>query len=64
MMVCNAVPKKRDLYFPQADFMGFEELISYQNYLECHTVSTPEKYSSTCSHTKLALLISLKRRPN
>lgn len=44
--------------------MGFEELILYQNDLECHTASTPEKYSSTCSHTELALLIFLKRRRN
>lgn len=44
--------------------MGFEELILYQNYLEYHTVSTPEKYSSTWSHTELALAIPLKRGPN
>lgn len=44
--------------------MGFVELILCQNDLECHTASTPEKYSSTCSHAELALLTFLKRRPN
>jgi len=43
--------------------MGFEDLNLCQNDLECHTASTPEKYSSTCSHIELALLILLKR-PN
>lgn len=55
--------KEAFVYYLQADFKSLEVLILYQNDLECHAVNTPEKYSSTCSHIELALLIFLKR-PN
>lgn len=65
VMACNGVTETEILiYFSQVDFIGFEELILYQNDLECHAASTPAKYCSTCSHTELALLKFLKRRPN
>lgn len=63
VMACNGVIKKKIfIYFPQADFMGFEELILYHSGLECHTASIPEKYSGTCSHTELATLTYIPKK--